>query len=99
MKLYIASIFYARSRSKGAVLPDRRSAEQKDRAAACTLPANQYGQRRDPITTRWNFRTDRWCCSRAFARASVVLQLPIAAHPASAEEAVKREIREPSLLV
>jgi hypothetical protein len=30
---------------------------------------------------------------------ATVLQLPIAAHPASAEEAVKREIREPSLLV
>jgi hypothetical protein len=30
---------------------------------------------------------------------ATMLQLPIAAHPASAEEAVKREIREPSLLV
>jgi hypothetical protein len=30
---------------------------------------------------------------------ATVLQLPIAAHPVSAEEAVKREIREPSLLV
>jgi hypothetical protein len=29
---------------------------------------------------------------------ATVLQLPIAAHPASAEEAVRREIREPSLL-
>jgi len=29
---------------------------------------------------------------------ATVLQLPIAAHPAAAEEAVRREVREPSLL-
>ena len=30
---------------------------------------------------------------------ATVLQLPIAAHPAAAEQVVRREIREPSLLV